>query len=66
MSSSATELRDPVLGSPAKRGPSTGRGWPAVCSRCMEPVDLAEILPAIRRGKRVSHPCGKVLYRGAA
>jgi hypothetical protein len=31
----------------------------------MRPVDLAEILPAIRRRKRVSHPCGKVLYRGA-
>jgi hypothetical protein len=62
MSSSATELRGPV---PNRRVPSASRGWPAVCSECMRPVDLAEILPAIRRGKRVSHPCGKVLHRGA-
>lgn len=42
------------------------RRWPAVCSECMESVDLAAILPVVRRGIRIVHECGKVLHRGAA
>jgi hypothetical protein len=63
MSSSTTELRGPVAN---RRVPSASRGWPAVCSQCMRPVDLETLLPAIRLGRRVLHDCGKVLSRGAA
>jgi hypothetical protein len=41
------------------------RGWPAICSTCMKPVDLDVVLPLIRRDLRVVHECGRLLHRGA-
>jgi hypothetical protein len=41
------------------------RGWPAICSTCMKPIDLDVVLPLIWRGLQVVHECGRVLHRGA-
>jgi hypothetical protein len=39
-------------------------GYQSICGSCMEPIDLPAVQKRIRKGIRVVHQCGRVLYSG--
>ena len=40
---------------------SVSRGYPAFCGECANPIDLAAVQQAIRKGEAYEHDCGRRL-----
>ena len=41
--------------------PTVSRGYPAFCGECANPIDLAAVQEAIRKGEAYVHECGRRL-----